>query len=62
MFEPGFQMLDVLHMVMLLAACFFCYMAGKLSGARALVATMLAHKIINQSHLRKLEKKLLEDE
>lgn len=62
MFEPGIQMLDFVHLALMLGACIFCYMSGKLSGAKNLANALLHYKILKVRDFQRLEKKLLEDD
>lgn len=55
-------MMDFVHIGLMLGTCLFCYMSGKLSGARNLANALLYYKILKVRDLQRLEKKLLEEE
>ena len=53
-----FNLMDFLQIVLLLLACYCCYLAGKFNGAINLVNHMLDNDIITEDDLDKLEDKL----
>jgi hypothetical protein len=61
MFDPGFSVVDIFHILLLVATCIFCYIAGRIRGATGLVNVMLEYDIINEKDLNKLQKKLEEE-
>lgn len=61
MFDPGFSIIDIFHILLLVATCIFCYIAGRIRGATGLVNVMLEYNIINEKDLNKLQKKLEEE-
>lgn len=61
MFESGFTIIDVFHILFLLATCVFCYIAGRIRGASGLIAMMLAYNVVTEKDLDEFQKKL-EDE
>lgn len=61
MFDPGFSIIDIFHILLIVATCVFCYIAGRIRGASGLVNVMLEYDIINEKDLNKLQKKLEEE-
>ena len=53
-----FTMMNVIEILLLLAACFTCYHAGRFSGAVGMVNMMLDNDIIDEEHLDELKEKL----
>ena len=50
----GSLMLDFIHIILLVAACFACYLAGQVSGAAGLAKLLIEHKFIKQEDFDKL--------
>jgi hypothetical protein len=57
-----FTFMDVIQIFLLLLACFFCYQAGRFSGAVGIVNMMLDNNIIDEEHLDELTEKLKSQE
>jgi hypothetical protein len=62
MFEPGFNYMDLIHVVLLVAACISCYVAGKINGAANFCALLIDQKVLTMNDLDKLHDKLSKDE
>lgn len=61
MFETGFTPIDIFHILLLLATCFACYVAGRIRGASGLIALMLAYEVLTEKDLDEFQKKLEEE-
>ena len=62
MFEPGFNFLDLIHLALILATCFACFVAGRIRGATGLVNLMLEYKVVTEKDLDEFQKKLEKEE
>lgn len=62
MLDPGFNIIDVFHIGLLLATCFACYVAGRIRGATGLVAMLLAYDVVTEKDLDNFQKKLQEED
>lgn len=47
-------MLDIIQIVLLVATCFACYIAGQVSGAAGLAKLLIEHKFIKKEDFDKL--------
>jgi len=55
-------MLDVIQIVLLVAACFACFVAGQVNGAAGLVKLLIHHKIMTEEDFDKFRIKLQKEE
>lgn len=58
MFEPGFNLVDLFHIALLLATCFACFVAGRIRGATGLVNMFLEYGVVTEKQLDDFQKKL----
>lgn len=56
------EWLDLVQIVWLVGACFFCYLAGKNSGIRDTIHILMDNGIVTKDDLKKLDKKLQEND
>lgn len=50
--------LDVIHLALLIGACFSCYMWGRVNGSVDLMKLMVDNRIISAENLKRLDKVL----
>jgi hypothetical protein len=55
-------MLDVIQIVLLVAACFACFVAGQVNGAAGLVKLLIDHKVMTEEDFDKFRIKLQKEE
>lgn len=55
-------MLDLIHILLLLGACFACFVAGQINGATGLVKLLIEHDILTKEDFDKFQIKLEKDD
>lgn len=51
-------MLDIIHIVLLVGACFACFVAGQINGASGLIKLLIDHKVMTEEDFNKFKVKL----